>query len=137
MTPLHPTNLIALRVPEGATVEIYGQNGIIRGDDESFDLRTYIKKVYKLTDYEIIGLHPGITEEQAKGLVGTIHVEHSPSPYNDWGGGYHMAYIDYENLGEYAGYNGDASYFELALKSLSSLLASHGIKENVLLILKK
>jgi len=123
MTPLHPTNLIALRVPEGA-YDFYISPGIysLRYHTNKYGLNgtDYIPEFSTGMDkYEIIGLHPGITEDKAMDLVKNYH--HSMAGY------YFENYL----------YPGFAESFEFASQSLQSLLASHGIKENVLLILKK
>jgi hypothetical protein len=75
-------------------------------------------------EYEIIGKLSTLTEDQAKQLVGTIHIEIAPSPSNDWGGDFDYGYIDYGNPGEYAGWNGDAGCFRHATDSFKSLLKS-------------
>ncbi len=61
-----------------------------------------------------------IPEEVAKECVAKIHVELAPSPYNDWCGGFDYAYVDYKNIGEYAGWQGDAGCYRKATESIQS-----------------
>lgn len=73
-------------------------------------------------EYTIVSKLSKITEEQCRNLVETIFVEQAPSPHNDMSGGYDIQYVDYENRGEYAGWNGDAGCYRKAKDSLVSLL---------------
>ena len=75
----------------------------------------------------LLGKLTELTEKQCAGLVHSIHVEEMPSPYNDMGGGYHYAFMDYENTGEYSGWGGDAGCYTKAKDSLKSLLQSNGL----------
>lgn len=78
------------------------------------------------------------TEEDARRVVKTIHIEEAPSPYNDFAGGWRFGYVDYENRGEFSGYQGDAGSFGKSIDSLNSLLRSKGLddKKNFALIEK-
>ncbi len=91
-------------------------------------------------DYTVVGLLNNITtEEQTKCLIDTIHIEIAPSPSNDMGGDWDIGYVDYENLGEYAGWGGDAGCFRKAVDSFNSLINSLKIDTNLnwCIIIKK
>lgn len=79
-------------------------------------------------NYEIVGKFSELTEQQARDLVETISVEIPPSPSNDMSGDYDIAYVDYENPGEYAGWGGDANCYKHAKSSLKSLLNKNDYK---------
>lgn len=90
----------------------------------------YFEPNYKKFDipkgqYSIVGKFSELTEDNFKELVETIFVEHAPSPSNDMSGGYDIQFVDYENLGEYAGWNGDAGCYQKAKDSFISLLKSN------------
>lgn len=84
--------------------------------------------------WEIIGWSGELNEEQMKGIVESIHIELAPNPYNDFQGGYDIGYVDYENPGEYAGWQGDAGAFSKIEQSFSSLLQSNNIPERALIL---
>lgn len=79
--------------------------------------------------HTVIGKFSSLTEEQCKELVESIFVEIPPSPSNDMSGDYDIAYVDYENIGEFAGWGGDAGCYRHAKSSLKSLLLSNGYNE--------
>ena len=66
-------------------------------------------------------------DEGVREMVGKIHVEDMPSPYNDMSGGFHYDYIDYMNQGDYAGWQGDANSFRKPHPSALSLLQHNQI----------
>lgn len=80
-------------------------------------------------NYTIIGKLSDLLKDETKckDLVELIPVEEMPSPSNDMCGGCHYDYKDYMNIGEYAGYNGDAGSFRYAVDSFKSLLESNNI----------
>lgn len=72
--------------------------------------------------FKIIGKLSELTENQAKDLVDTIHIEIPPTPSNDMQGDWKMGYVDYEDQGEFAGWGGDVNYYRKATDSFISLL---------------
>jgi len=66
-------------------------------------------------------------DEGVREIVGKIHVEEMPSPYNDMSGGFHYDYIDYMNQGDYAGWQGEANSFRNPHPSALSLLTHNQI----------
>jgi hypothetical protein len=90
----------------------------------------YFEPNYKRFDipknqYNIVGKFSELTEDQFRELVETIFLEIAPSPSNDMSGGFDIQYVDYENRGEYAGWNGDAGCYKKAKDSFISLLKSN------------
>lgn len=81
----------------------------------------------KKEKFEILGNFSNLTEKQCEELVETIHIELMPSPYNDMGGGWDVGFVDYLNVGEFAGWQGDAGVFRKAKDSLKSLIISNNI----------
>lgn len=79
------------------------------------------------SNFETIGNISNLTEDQCSNLVNTIFIEIPPSPSNDMGGDWDIGYVDYLNVGEYAGWQGDAGAFRHAKESLQSLLISENI----------
>lgn len=81
-----------------------------------------------IENYEILGeITPSEISFDVSPYVEKIHVEEAPSPFNDMAGGWHYAFVDYENIGEFAGYNGDAGCFNDPHQSFRSLLAAKGV----------
>ena len=84
-------------------------------------------------EYEILGLfftkEKRLDFEADLGWVETIHVEEAPSPWNDMAGGWHIAFKDYLNPGEYAGYQGDAGSCRNINDSFITLILSELKKE--------
>lgn len=109
----------------------------INGLDEDGEMQAGLKPLPP-GNWQIVCTSKEATEAQAKGIVETIHIEIAPSPGNDFGGDWDTGYVDYENPGEFAGWQGDAGAFRKAVQSLKSLLTSKGCDINkTYLILKK
>lgn len=89
-----------------------------------------------LNGFDFLGHPSEITGEVWGKVCEQIHVEEAPSPYNEMSGGWHMDYVDYNNPGEYAGWQGDAGSFRKPLKSGLSLCAAHNIQESDVLLFK-
>ena len=79
----------------------------------------------KIANYSILGKATELTEENCKKLIDSIHVELAPSPYNDFAGGFDYAFIDYQNTGEFAGFQGDAGCYRKPKDSFKSLLEAN------------
>lgn len=132
--------VLAVRVPyivKHFKIYRYTMAGDWLGDAYPNELNAWKSKLPK-GNWKLHCVTDNITEEQAKVLVDTIPIEIAPSPCNDFSGDCDYGYIDYENKGEYAGWNGDAGYFRKAISSFQSLLRSHGIdpKEKRVLLIK-
>lgn len=82
-------------------------------------------------EYKFIGTTMNMDDKAIKEIIDDIHVEEGPSPGNDFAGGYHYAYVDYENRGEYAGYQGDAGCYRKPKDSLESLMKSLDISTDI------
>jgi hypothetical protein len=81
----------------------------------------------KKEKFEILGNFSNLTEKQCEELVETIHIEIMPNPYNDMAGDWDVGFIDYLNVGEFAGWQGDAGAYRKAKESLKSLIISNNI----------
>jgi len=92
-------------------------------------------------NYSILGcITSSGMDEGVREMVGKIHVEDMPSPYNDMSGGFHYDYIDYMNQGDYAGWQGDANSFRKPHPSALSLLQHNQITltaENKAVVVKQ
>jgi hypothetical protein len=84
--------------------------------------------------FEILNKFSELCEMECDEFVETIHIELMPSPANDMGGSWDTGYVDYENIGEYAGWQGDAGAFRKAKESFQSLLNSEGFDNNTLIV---
>jgi len=85
-------------------------------------------KLSKDNEFELLGcITSSGMDEGVREMVGKIHVEEMPSPYNDMSGGFHYDYIDYMNQGDYAGWQGEANSFRNPHPSALSLLTHNQI----------
>ena len=123
-----------IEIPEHAeTFELLG--GVLISYDQ--ELRQVATCLLPPDNWQIICLSGEVTEEMAKDIVETIHIEYAPSPYNDFAGSWDVGYVDYEHPGEFAGWQGDAGSFGKSVDSFHSLLRSKNLPINTTLILKK
>lgn len=116
---------MAMPLPEGAE-RVYYDGAASIGFYLNGDLR-FIH--FPPGTYRFLFTTTTATEEDARKVVETIHIEEGPSPGNDFAGGWDTGYVDYENRGEFAGYQGDAGVFRKAIESLHSLLRSKGLDD--------
>lgn len=123
-------NWLAIPIPSDASNFIINNIGCLRCTvmhgtlEENGPLPSTIDKY--LGDYEIVGKVSSLTNEQAKDIVETIHIEIPPHPSNDFCGDWDIGYVDYTQRGEFAGFNGDANAFRKPTESLMSLLEANG-----------
>lgn len=125
-------NIFAYSLPngnygEGLIIEVDGKHYLNMIDDNGEMLAG--TKPLPPGNYRFLFTTKTATEEDARKVVETIHIEEGPSPGNDFAGGWDTGYVDYENRGEFAGYQGDAGVFRKAIESLHSLLRSKGLDD--------
>lgn len=134
-----PNNFIFVPLPEGATNVRLRPGGILRWyDQHGFTA----KKILPPGKFSIVCMKGEETEDIARGIVETTHIEMAPSPGNDWQGDWSTGFVDYENRGEFpgedhAGWQGSAGSFRKPLQSLASLYKSLDIYDKIGVILKK
>lgn len=125
MTPIKTNGITILlvEVPEDAkNFEIMDDMLLFTSKNSKADF-----SIIPSGQYQILGKSTELSDEQMKGICEKIHVEEAPSAHNDFAGGFHYGFVDYTNIGDYSGYQGNCNHFVSVNKSYLSMLEANGI----------
>lgn len=95
----------------------------------------YWVEIPEIEKYELLGRPGEITEDVWKRIVQTVDYDLRPSPANDFQGDWATGFMDYES--QYESPNSELPYVLTATASGLSLIASHNLDKERVVILKK